>query len=173
MLSNHKHAGYMLYDAYIVACHQMPQRSYCVFNDSPLHIADCSQKGFNIIKTDEDVRPREVLNPKTNTVGYEFGVCARCTWFYISLIFGILAYVYVYGKDSDENPNIWLLILAIIPLAIDGTGQLLGFWTSTNNMRMVTGALSGFFGGYFIMPIVNRIGNRITTKEDKRKTKGV
>jgi len=169
MLSHNGGLGHSIYNSYIWACHQMPQRSYCVFNDS--HIGDCitSTNGFHIVEKYTGPRPREVINSKTNVVGYEFGVCARCFWFYISFVFGILGYIYVYGKDSKENPNILLLIVAIIPLAIDGVGQLFGLWASTNVIRMITGTLSGGFGGYFAMPLINRLFSHDGFKDKKSK----
>ena len=57
--------------------------------------------------------------------------------------------------DSKEMPNIWWLILAIIPTAIDGGTQLLGWRESTNLIRFLTGAPLGFVCAYYLIPLVN------------------
>lgn len=70
-----------------------------------------------------------------------FPVCARCTGIYIGMLFFLFISLFVYYKYSFG-----LLLIAcimIIPTAIDGITQLLGFRESTNFIRVFT----GFFGG--------------------------
>lgn len=39
--------------------------------------------------------------------------------------------------------DLWIIALLILPMAIDGTGQLFGKWTSNNNRRFLTGLIGG------------------------------
>jgi len=51
--------------------------------------------------------------------------------------------------------DLWLVALLILPMAIDGVGQLFNKWVSTNTRRFITGLLGGiglinifYFMGY-------------------------
>ena len=45
--------------------------------------------------------------------------------------------------------DFWIIVLLLLPMAIDGTGQLFGKWTSNNIRRFLTG-LPGGIGLIFI-----------------------
>ena len=77
-------------------------------------------------------------------------------------------------KRHDKKeilPAIWL-ILAIVPIGIDGTGQLLGFWESTNLIRAITGGIVGIAIAVYMIPILNKIfgGNRMPEGQSHEKT---
>lgn len=69
--------------------------------------------------------------------GRQFPICARCTGILVGYFIGIL-YLLVASKY-----NLILEFSLMIPLAIDGIGQYLGFWISTNRRRFITGILAG------------------------------
>ena len=69
--------------------------------------------------------------------GKQFPICARCTGILIGYIFGI---VYIFLSRST---NIILEMSLIIPLALDGIGQHLGYFKSNNTRRLLTGVLAG------------------------------
>ena len=170
MLSGFKSGGTAVYYIYSWACHQMPSRSYCVFSDAT--IGDCNRTGFVLNKQDVTWgvnRPEGVVD-SSGVHGYKFAVCSRCFWFYIGLLLGGLAYAYVNGPDDTEIYPAIFLILAIIPLAIDGVGQLLGYWTSTNLTRAFTGFLSGSVGGLYAVPIINKL-DRVEVDEHRKNKK--
>lgn len=73
--------------------------------------------------------------------GHQFPVCARCTGFYIGLI-TYLVWNFIYGHPYNLNLIIVSVIL-IIPVAVDGFTQYLGFRESTNTLRFITGFLGG------------------------------
>ena len=72
--------------------------------------------------------------------GKPFPICARCTGILIGYIIGILSLIVM-----DYNILITTMVgpLLIIPLAIDGLGQLYNYWVSNNNRRCLTGILAG------------------------------
>lgn len=69
--------------------------------------------------------------------GRQFPLCARCTGILIGYIIGII-YILVF-----RDLHIVIELLLMIPLLIDGTGQYLGYFKSTNIRRLITGILAG------------------------------
>ena len=48
-----------------------------------------------------------------------------------------------------------IILLSVVPLAIDGTGQLFGYWVSNNTLRLITGLLAGTgVGAAFVVSVV-------------------
>jgi uncharacterized membrane protein len=72
-----------------------------------------------------------------------FGVrtllCARCFGFYASMM--VFASLYLFLKVPARPISLRNLAVLVLPLVIDGTAQLLGFHTSTNEIRVVTGVM--------------------------------
>jgi uncharacterized membrane protein len=75
--------------------------------------------------------------------------CARDVAIYTAMAIGVALSTFprmpLYDRVNDLKWQ-WLL-LALIPIGIDGTGQLLGYWESTNLMRFITGGLCGLVVG--------------------------
>lgn len=74
--------------------------------------------------------------------GYHLPVCARCTGTYIGLLLGYSLLV-LHRKNAKGPPNLYMSLLMMLPLWVDSFGQLFGFWTSTNDLRLITGLLFG------------------------------
>ena len=81
--------------------------------------------------------------------GKQFPLCARCTGMAIGYLLSIILLLFI----GLFNP--WIIPLLIIPMVIDGTGQLFGKWTSTNMRRLLTGLAGGvgiiyifYYSGY-------------------------
>lgn len=73
--------------------------------------------------------------------GHQFPVCSRCTGFYL----GAIVYI-IYNNFYFINYNFTLLLIAfmmMIPMAIDGGTQFLGYRESSNTLRLITGLLGG------------------------------
>lgn len=75
--------------------------------------------------------------------GKKFPLCARCTGMAIGYLLSIILVIFLGIFDF------WIIALLILPMAIDGTGQLFGKWTSTNFRRLITG-LPGGIGVIYI-----------------------
>jgi len=70
--------------------------------------------------------------------GNQLPFCARDLGIFIGLVLGLaLAFV------IKVRPALLLVILGLVPMAMDGGLQLLTNYESTNPMRLVTGALAG------------------------------
>lgn len=69
--------------------------------------------------------------------GKQFPLCARCTGMAVGYILSLVLLI-IFGLF-----DLWIIALLILPMAIDGTGQLFNKWISNNNRRFVTGFLGG------------------------------
>lgn len=162
MIGNAQAADF-LYLLFKPTCHQLPSRSFC-FSDAS--IADCpaSASGWN-----EGCRAESrYLFACGNKKFYEFPVCARDVGVYFGLLLGALAYPLLRRIDSSKIPPILYLILSIIPLAIDGTGQLVGLWESTNLLRLTTGLLFGTIAPFYFMPMFGSFIDWLIGKTNKK-----
>ena len=81
--------------------------------------------------------------------------CARCTAIWLGLAIGI-AFAVFYKAELNDKFVIAILI-GLIPIGIDGTGQLVGLWESTNLIRIITGLLIGFICGIGLGAIIDEI----------------
>lgn len=85
--------------------------------------------------------------------GNQMPFCARCTaiWAGLALGVGLMSYY----KIQLNKWFIFLLLLSFFPMAVDGLGQLIGFWESTNVIRFITGMLAGFTTGIAVGLIID------------------
>lgn len=81
--------------------------------------------------------------------------CSRCTAIWLGIAIG-LGFMVFYAI-SLNNKLLVVIILGILPLAIDGVGQLLGFWESTNLIRVITGLITGLICGLAIGVILDEL----------------
>lgn len=84
--------------------------------------------------------------------GHQIAVCARDTGIYLGALLGIVLYPIRQPKVSR-----WHFLIASLPIAFDGGGQLLGLWTSTNLVRVTTGLLIGIVGTLFLLPKILKL----------------
>jgi uncharacterized membrane protein len=95
--------------------------------------------------------------------------CSRCTAIWLGFAIG-LGLMVLYKIELDEK-FLFLIIIGIVPIGIDGIGQLLGFWESTNIVRLITGLLAGIVCGIAIALIIDEISSlNILDKFRKRTT---
>lgn len=94
--------------------------------------------------------------------------CSRCTAIWLGLAIG-LGFMTFYKIKLDEKFLI-LILIGLVPIGIDGVGQLFGFWESNNIIRLITGLLIGIVCGIAIGLIIDEITElRRKTKEKKKK----
>ncbi|MEP0545879.1 MAG: DUF2085 domain-containing protein [Rhodothermales bacterium] len=81
--------------------------------------------------------------------GVPFAVCHRCTGIYLGLALGVLALPALRDRaNAWARYDRWLLLAATLPAAIDWTGDVLGLWTNTVAVRVVTGVWFGVAAGF-------------------------
>jgi len=87
--------------------------------------------------------------------GNQMPFCSRCTAIWIGIAIG-LGFMVLFKIPLNEKFLI-VIILGIVPIGIDGIGQLFGFWESTNVIRVITGSLVGIVCGFAIGMIIDEV----------------
>jgi len=89
--------------------------------------------------------------------GNQMPFCARCTAIWLGLAMGLGLMIF-YKIKLDEK-LIYMIIIGIIPIAVDGLGQLFGLWESTNVIRFITGFIIGIICGVSLGLIFDELKN--------------
>ena len=90
--------------------------------------------------------------------GMQMPLCARCTGIYIGAFF---AFCFFFLKKRMGNGRPFSVMqalltgLAVLPVGIDGVGSYLGFWESSQLMRIFSGSLVGAVVPGFLLMAVN------------------
>lgn len=100
--------------------------------------------------------------------GNEMAFCARCTGVWLGLFAGLL--LISFFEIPLDSSLVWIFIFGLIPMAVDGGGQLLGLWESFNFVRLLTGFLAGVVGGVAIGILIDEV--KIMFLGKNRKTSG-
>lgn len=85
-----------------------------------------------------------------------FPVCARCTGFYLGILFSFIILLLFIHSIKEINLVFYGLIL-LVPMIIDGITQFLKFRISNNPLRFITGLIGGFGIGILIINILIKI----------------
>lgn len=75
--------------------------------------------------------------------GHYLPVCARDTGILSGFVLGYVLLFSLRRKKAKGPPDLYLSLAMMLPLWVDSFGQLFGFWTSTNDLRLITGLLFG------------------------------
>jgi uncharacterized membrane protein len=99
--------------------------------------------------------------------GNQMPYCSRCTAIWLGIAVG-LGFIMVF---TFELTGVFLgaLFVSLIPIGIDGVGQLLGFWESTNVIRLLTGLPAGIICGVAIGIIIDE--SKLLMEERKKPLK--
>jgi len=92
--------------------------------------------------------------------------CVRCTAIWIGIAIG-LGFMAFYSIHLNEK-FVFVIIIGLIPIGVDGIGQLFGLWESTNIIRLVTGLLIGVICGISIGLIIDEISLFKQFKKNKK-----
>ncbi len=197
----------LLYTGDSTMCHQQVQRSFCIFKseNGTTYFGNCINTGnvsidginpysaglwplgipsqqANMSGIDPNTgRPHSVFTD--STVGYAFGQCARNSSIYLFMLIGALIFPFLNKTDSNKIPSAIWLILALIPIGVDGTTQLIGnifgwhyYWLSflglhesTNLLRVITGGIAGLAVSFYSIPILNNLFSNKKKGSDGRK----
>jgi len=91
--------------------------------------------------------------------------CARCTAIWLGITIGLGLTLFYRIKLDDRF--IFVIIFGIVPIGIDGLGQLFGFWESNNIIRVLTGLPIGIICGIAIGIIIDELGEIIISRKTK------
>lgn len=93
--------------------------------------------------------------------GNKMPVCIRCAGIYFGFLIGTIIYPFIRGLETRDIPHKWILIIALLPVGIDGLTQLVGLRQSTNDLRVVTGMILGVLSAFFIVPAFFQVYDEI------------
>lgn len=91
--------------------------------------------------------------------------CARCTAIFFGITIGIFIMIFI-RLELDSKIMI-IMVLSLIPIGIDGFGQLIGLWESSNLSRVITGLLIGIVSGIAIGIIIDETYSIYLNKKTK------
>lgn len=150
-----------VYSALAFTCHQKMSRSFCLFKDvqGAIKIENCLETEGKYIASIED--RVQIKSIKNGLVGYKVPICARDVGLYGGMLLSALIYPKIRKlKEVRVYPPIFF-VLALVPMGIDGTVQLIsefGFlpfvYESTNAMRLATGLIAGAVATFYALPII-------------------
>jgi uncharacterized membrane protein len=86
--------------------------------------------------------------------GVPMPICARCTAIYVGLFSGLMLFLAIpWVQERWLRVAVWI---ALLPMAVDGTTQLLRLRDSTNPLRVATGATAGIVFGMWVLSVIER-----------------
>jgi uncharacterized membrane protein len=93
--------------------------------------------------------------------------CTRCTAIWLGIAVG-LGFIMVFTFELN-GVFLGALLISLVPIGIDGVGQLLGFWESTNIIRFLTGLPAGIICGVAIGIIIDESKELLEDMKRKKK----
>lgn len=89
-----------------------------------------------------DVNCHQIHERSFTCHGNQLPFCARCTAIFVGLALGLSLNLHL-----RWDPSLRLLLMALVPIGLDGGIQLVTGYESTNLRRAVTGLIAGGFTG--------------------------
>jgi uncharacterized membrane protein len=181
-------AADLIYRIYKPLCHQLAYRSFFLFGEQSVYPRELAKidglKSFEeATGLDPEDQQAAMAFRGNETLGFKIALCQRDVAIYGSLLlFGL-----VFGLSKRKiKPLPWLLwiLLALGPIGLDGFSQLLSQFDqltlewllpreSTPLLRVLTGAMFGWFTAWFGIPSIEEMVNppakliKTPLKEDK------
>lgn len=146
MHTGHVGMARLLYLLFRPLCHQLPERSYFLFGRSATYgLADLAAHlgGLASSRFTGDA-----------VLGFKVAVCERCVAIYGSMLVTGLAFTCLRRRLRPLPFRGFALL--VLPVALDGTGQLFHLWSSTWLSRSVTGVLFGLACTWLAYPYLER-----------------
>ena len=109
----------------------------------------------NIVYSIGDIFCHQISERSLYLNGNQMPFCSRCTAIWFGLAIGLAIMIFYSIKLNDKF--LLIVILGILPLGIDGIGQLIGLWDSTNLIRVITGLITGVICGIAIGVIIDEV----------------
>jgi uncharacterized membrane protein len=147
MASGYVGAANAIYAAYRTVCHQWAFRSYFLFGPELTYGADALSHAAG------EHAPYSFLG--SPELGYKVAFCERDVAIYLAVLAAGLAYARYRSRIGGLGVATYALL--ILPMALDGVSQLLGWHESTVVLRTVTGALFGVASVWLIYPRVDAV----------------
>jgi uncharacterized membrane protein len=151
------HYGYeaparLIYTAYSFTCHQLAYRTWFLFGAQPSYTVEQLQQFLHVSNPAWDILFwRNLLG--NAQLGYKMAYCERDAAIYSSMLAAGLVYA-LFRRRIRPLSWRWYLILAVLPMALDGGTQLIMLRESTPFLRALTGILFGTLSVWLVYPYV-------------------
>lgn len=158
----------IIYSLYGTTCHQLAFRSWFLFGEQSVYPRAAA--GLDDLMSYEQAtgyHSEDLVSARSfigdQAAGYKVALCQRDMAIYGSILLFGLIFVAT-GKVIRGLPwYIWIL-LALVPIGLDGVGQLISqppfnmipYRESTPSLRTLTGFLFGFTTAWFAYPMVEQ-----------------
>jgi uncharacterized membrane protein len=130
--AGYERAARLLHVMFTPFCHQLPERSFFLFGPQAVYsYGELAQHLGDV--------PRRFAGDAA--LGFKIAVCQRDVAIYAGMFLSGLAFGAVRRRLMPLPIRAFLV--ASLPMAVDGGGQLLGLWSSTWLSRVATGGLFG------------------------------
>ncbi len=165
-------AADVIYRLYKPLCHQLAYRSFFLFGEQTVYPRELA--GVAGLKTYEEVTGNDgkdqmaaIAFRGNEQLGYKAALCQRDLAIYLSLLlFGLI--FSLSGRRMKPFPWFAWILLALIPIGLDGFSQLisqmempalgwLSMRESTPFLRVITGAMFGWFTAWFGLPSIEEM----------------
>ena len=133
MQAGHERLAGAIYLVFRPLCHQMPERSYFIFGDRLVYSYETLSALLGGLVPQRWVGAAEI--------GYKVAVCQRCAAIFGFMLFGGLLFATV--RHTLKPLSLKGFGALLVPMAIDGLGQLFHLWSSSWVSRTLTGGLFG------------------------------
>lgn len=137
----------VVYAVYAPACHQLPERSYFLFGESPVYDLD-ELHNDGVALSDNLLLRRRYIGDDEH--GWKVAICQRDVAIYGSMFLAGLIFTLARFRFPQLSWKLYLLFL--VPLALDGGLQLVGLHQSNWLLRTITGVLFGAATIWLIYP---------------------
>lgn len=125
-------------------CHQLPERSY--FFGGPSYVYSLEELAKHL---GGEVPQRFVGDL---SLGFKVALCQRCVAIYLTILIAGIAFASV---RRWLRPLPWKgVLLFLLPLFLDGGGQLIGFWESTWLTRTLSGVSASIGAVWLVYPFL-------------------
>ena len=139
----------VIYAIYSVLCHQLPDHSYFLFGPSLIPQSPELIAGGMTASASLFVERAFIGSPE---VGWKVALCQRDVAIYAGVLLAGISYAFVRRRARPLPFKVFVLL--VLPMAVDGLTQLVGWRESTWLLRTVTGALFGVAAVYLAYPYV-------------------
>ena len=147
-VSGHPMVSRVLYTVYRPACHQLPERSFFLFGPKATYTLD-ELWSVGAISEQDDIFGRQRFLG-TPIVGFKMALCQRDMALYVALLIGGLLFGLL--RRRLRPLKLWIFLVCLLPMAIDGLTQLLLLRESTWPLRLITGGLVGVSAVWLLYP---------------------
>jgi len=156
--------GQAIYVLYRPSCHQLPERSIFLFGPQRTYSLEELIGAGLISEQDGNLERQRFLG--TPGIGYKVAICQRDLALYGSIV--ALGLVFGLVRKHLRPLRLWAFGLLLLPMAIDGTTQLLMLRESNWVLRFITGTLTGVACVWLLYPHLEEAFDDLRRQANKR-----